>query len=75
LKNGAFWDVTLRGSCKSDVSKELSASFHQGDKNPLMKEAVKSSETLVLTRTTQCKIPEDAILRGQRRENLISYKT
>jgi hypothetical protein len=27
MKNGFFWDVMSYGSCKSDVSEELSASF------------------------------------------------
>jgi hypothetical protein len=27
MKNGVFWDVTPCGSCKTDVSEELSASF------------------------------------------------
>jgi hypothetical protein len=27
MKNGVFWDVTPYGSCKNDVSEELSASF------------------------------------------------
>jgi hypothetical protein len=27
MKNGAFWDITPRGSCKTNVSEELSASF------------------------------------------------
>jgi hypothetical protein len=27
MKNGVFWDVTPCGSCKRDVSEELSASF------------------------------------------------
>jgi hypothetical protein len=33
LKNGVFWDVTPRGSCKNRRFGETQHLFHQGGKN------------------------------------------
>jgi hypothetical protein len=55
---------------RTDVPEELSASFIRVT---LMKEALSSSETSVLTRGTRRIIPEDTILHRHRRENLKSY--
>jgi hypothetical protein len=41
----------------------------------LMMEAIRSSETSVLTKNTRRKFPEDGFLHSHRRENLKSYMT
>jgi hypothetical protein len=71
MKNAVFWDVTPCGSLRTDVSASIRVTricelattlVVTNNRRMLTSQALRSSETPVLTRATRQNIPEDGFL-------------
>jgi hypothetical protein len=79
MKDAVFWDMTILCFCKNRLFRRTYRLHFQGEIICIASifrvedEAIHSSDTLVLTRTTQHHVTDDSILSFCRSENLKSY--
>jgi hypothetical protein len=52
MKNAVFWDVTLRGSCKSRRFGRTYSFLHQGENNQRAKNNVNKTNSMALSPVT-----------------------